>query len=212
MLRSFNCRRTAQPYLIPDECQSSPWSLSSCFNSAMSCFHRGTLGPRAVWNRFLRRPLSLPGERILRRHAALLFRFDLRSQRHAPKFLSPQAAATPNSARKATPTARSTAELLLQAWSTAIAQTQNSPIAPTARILKNTGTPSPQKTAGQFLSCSIAPECAVTRITSGQHSARLSDATQKGFPTVQAHTRHTAKPAAADTWESSDPRRSAGTC
>jgi hypothetical protein len=89
----------------------------------------------------LRRSLCLTGERILRNYTTLLFLFGCRFQRHTPNVLSPHAAATANNTIKATPTDRSTAVLLLQAWSTATVQMKNSPIAPTVKIFSNIMSP-----------------------------------------------------------------------
>src|SRR5580765_743209 len=104
-------------------------------------FPRSITRTQGCLDRFLRRPLCLPGERIFRNRAAVLLHFGFGSQCHTPNFRSPHAAARPNKAMKATPTARSTVVLLLQDWSTATSQTRNSPIAPTARIFSNMTTP-----------------------------------------------------------------------
>ena len=108
-------------------------------------------------------------------------RFDHRIHRHTPKVLSPQPAATPNNARKATPTARSTNALLLQAWSTAISQTKNSPIAPTATIFRNMGTPKVLQTKEDV---PILLNCFGVRSDTnhGRRSVRLSRHYLEGLP------------------------------
>jgi hypothetical protein len=58
-----------------------------------------------------------------------------------PNFLTPQTAATPSSAMKVIPIARSAVVLLLQPWSTAIVQTMNKTIATAPAIFSNMGIP-----------------------------------------------------------------------